>query len=123
IFLNHSYNLPEDLFGSVEKSELQSERRKTDGGQDWTLLKLVFTVSVNETNQRAIDTWKSIQKGAKIGASVSVLITDKIEMKDGRRAINGVYYLETSVVSLPMNRDSWVQRASKALANFSALTP
>jgi hypothetical protein len=58
----------------------------------------------------------------KLGASVSVLITDQTTAKDGRRLIDDVYYLECSVVGMPCNRQSWVQNASKALPTSSRVS-
>lgn len=111
MFLNHSYNIPEDVFGSVEEASLQ---KQSSGGTAKTVL--VYKGVVEDGNERAVKTHDMMVKGkTKLGASVSVLITDRSFNQSGNRIIDDVRYLECSIVGIPCNQDSWVTRASKAL--------
>lgn len=113
IFLNHSTNVPEDLFGSVEKAELVSRAFKVvDAGKEkiLNLTCLDYDVIVEETNPRAVQTWEAIDAGnVKLGASITIAIIDKSPLEGSRRLIDDVIYLETSIVGIPCNQTAWVQ--------------
>lgn len=117
MFLNHSYDVPDDVFGSVEKATL--ERKSAFNrilGKYSEYLCLNYEGIVTEVNPKAVETHKMMMEGVvKLGASVSVLILEKSNTKDGRRAIEDVINLECSIVGLPCNPTSWVESASKAL--------
>ena len=117
MFLNHQYSVPEDVFGVVETAEIVNKVEKdVDTGKDTKMALLVYKGAVEETSERACRVHDMMMAGrTKLGASISVLITDKSSAKDGRRLIDDVYYLECSIVGMPCNRQSWVQSASKAV--------
>src|SRR6266850_4722756 len=100
MFLNHSYSVPEDVFGAVETAHVIAKSLKSaENGNDTPMLCLEYEGVVEENNDRAIKVHDMMMAGrVKLGASVSVLVTDKTPAKDGRRLINDVYYLECSVV-------------------------
>ncbi|HZS47755.1 MAG TPA: hypothetical protein VFC63_21985 [Blastocatellia bacterium] len=117
MFLNHQYSVPEDVFGAVETADIETRNlQAAENGNTVPILCLQYKGVVEETNERAVRVHEMMMAGrVKLGASVSVLITDQTSDKDGRRLIDDVYYLECSVVGMPCNRQSWVQNASKAL--------
>jgi hypothetical protein len=107
MFLNHKQMVPEDVFGAVKEARLEKSGNIT---------RLVYDVVVEESNPRAVKTWEIIEaKRCKLGASVTVAVREKSASSDGRRLIDDVYLLETSIVGIPCNQDSWVGYARKAL--------
>lgn len=132
IFLNHSTSVPEDVFGAVETAELKNQTFTiTDGGQVKTItfMCLIYDILVEETSDRAVKVFNMIDAGTtKLGASITIGIVNQSKYKDGRRSIDEVIYLETSIVGIPCNQTcwveyvkskSWVQQASKALKGMS----
>lgn len=116
MFLNHQYSVPEDVFGSVEKATLVKREIAFQGGEKRQVLCLDYDGIVEESNERALKTHDMMMaERVRLGGSISVLITEKSNTKDGRRRIEDVYYLECSVVGIPCNPTAWVQSASKAL--------
>jgi hypothetical protein len=116
MFLNHRYDVPEDVFGAVRVATITAEKLDKEGGGRNSVLLLNYKGVVETENPRAVQTHKYMEAGrVKLGASISVLILDATELKDGRRAIDDIYYLECSVVGIPCNRQSWAKAASKAL--------
>jgi hypothetical protein len=116
MFLNHQYNVPEDVFGAVEKATLVRRAVELQGSKKAECLCLEYEGIVEETNERAVKTHDMMMASrVKLGGSVSVLIVEKGNTKDGRRRIEDVYYLECSIVGIPCNPTAWVTAASKAL--------
>jgi hypothetical protein len=113
IFLNHDSTVPESVFGSVEKAELVTRSFAVNEGgksQPVNLICLDYDVIVEETSERAVNVWRMIDAGTtKLGASVTIGIIDKTTLADGRRSIDDVVYLETSIVGIPCNQTAWVQ--------------
>jgi phage head maturation protease len=115
IFLNHSYQVPEDVAGSVEKATVTQRGVDGEGNPNWDL---DYQIVVNETNKRAIDSWEAIQGGTKLGLSIGAMIPAGGALRDkktGALTIAHVKLLETSVVSIPANPRSWISNAVKAL--------
>jgi len=120
IFLNHSYDVPEDVFGSVEKATAVQRGMDGDGAPNWDLM---VDILVNDENDRASKTFDHIQKGTKLGLSIGANIPEGGAERDketGALTINHVNLLETSVVSIPANPRSWIQNAVKALRKAEA---
>lgn len=118
MFLNHKTQVPEDVFGTVESAEMVTRKAQLVNGKQADVQCLDFTVIVDETNPRAINTFEKIEKGiVKLGASVTVAVLEKAAKPNNApgQIIDDVYYLETSIVGMPMNRQSFVQYARKAL--------
>lgn len=118
IFLNHSYDVPEDVFGYVTDSRIVSRATDTDGA---AIYDLDLDIVLNEANDRAVQTYAAIKdQGVKLGVSIGALITDW-KLKDekagwwGGLIIEGVNLLEASIVGIPANPRSWVQNAVKSL--------
>ena len=112
IFLNHSYNVPEDVLGSCE--DAQVIKRGVDGdGND--IIDLDFDISLNETNDRAVKAWEAINNGVKLGTSIGAIVRHATKKKGGGLLIDDVDLLEASLVGIPANPRSWVQYAVKGL--------
>lgn len=114
IFLNHKYQVPEDVFGVV------AHARAVLAGQD--IIDLHYDVEVDETNDRAVKAWASM-KGRpgratpRLGLSVGVDIPDgawEVDKETGAISIDDVILHETSVVGIPANPRSWITKALEA---------
>jgi hypothetical protein len=112
IFLNHSYNVPEDVLGSCEDAQVM--KRGVDGdGND--IIDLDFDIALNEVNERAVKAWESINNGVKLGTSIGAIVRHATKKKGGGLLIDDVDLLEASLVGIPANPRSWVQYAVKGL--------
>lgn len=112
IFLNHSYKVPEDVFGSVEGVAVVQR------GEVWDL---DFDIRLNEANERAVKTYEAIQGGTKLGTSIGAGITEggyRVDKATGGVIFDDVELLEASIVGIPANPRSWVQYARKSIANI-----
>ena len=119
VFLNHRYNLPEDLFGTVEEVETV-QRTLTNPLTKETANYLCLDYKVRaagpDENPRAWQVYQMLAKGRRrLGASVTVMLLEKAENTDGTRSIKKVFYIETSMVGIPCNPLSWAHQAQKAL--------
>jgi len=111
IFLNHSYMVPEDVAGSVERAVLRSHP------QDANVHDLTLDIAINESNPRAVSAWEAIQSGTQLGLSIGAMIPEGgvKRQKGGSLEINHVELLETSLVGVPANPRSWVEYAIKSI--------
>lgn len=117
IFVNHSYNVPEDVVGSAEKAVLKRRSGETDEDGN-PLYDLELSVLLDAGNPRAVKTYEAIQKGVKLGMSIGAMIPKggaKYDEENHSFIIHHVDLLETSVVSIPANPRSWVGGAVKSL--------
>ena len=112
IFLNHSYDVPEDVLGSCE--DAQVIQRGVDGDGN-AIIDLDFDIGVNEINPRAIQAWESINSGVKLGTSIGAIVRHATKKKGGGLLIDDLDLLEASLVGIPANPRSWVQYAVKGL--------
>jgi HK97 family phage prohead protease len=109
IFLNHSYNVPEDVAGTVQRAWTSQEGELHD---------LHFEIAINDENPRAVQAFNAIDKGTKLGLSIGAMIPEggaKRVKGSGAFVIDEVELLETSIVSIPANPRSWVDYARKSL--------
>lgn len=107
IFLNHKYQVPEDVLGSVEAAAIK------DAGGVWDL---DFDVRVEDSNPRAVSTWTQIQNGTKLGCSIGARIPEGgYEKTNTGLKIKDIQLMEASIVGIPANPRSFVQHAFKAL--------
>lgn len=118
IFLNHSYKVPEDVFGKTADAKIVSRASDADGN---AIYDLDLEIMLNESNQRAIDTYASIKdQGMKMGVSIGAMIEDYDFIDEdagwwGGLEIKKVNLLEASIVGIPANQRSWVVNALNAL--------
>jgi len=114
IFLNHSYNVPEDVGGSVERAHIKTRGVDQFGNPNYDL---DFDVLINDSNPRAVQTFEAIENGVKLGLSIGAMIPDGGASRDKSTksiTIAHVDLLETSLVGIPANPRSWVEYAVKA---------
>jgi HK97 family phage prohead protease len=109
IYLNHSYNVPEDVAGTVRSAWID---KSSDELHD-----LHFEIAMETGNPRAVQAFNAIDKGTKLGLSIGAMIPEggAKRTKAGSYVINDVELLETSIVSIPANPRSWVEYARKSL--------
>jgi phage head maturation protease len=115
IFGNHSYQVPEDVYGSVEAARLKAANTVDDAGDP--IYDLDFNIRINDENDRAVKTWKAIDKQTKLGLSIGAMIPPGGAVRDkksGALTIAHVELLETSIVGIPANPRSWIENAVKA---------
>lgn len=114
IFRNHSYIVPDDVAGSVEKAGIKTEGVDQDGDPNHSLH---FDIEVEDEQPEAVRTWKMVKKGRKLGLSIGAMIPPggARKQKDGSLIIDHIQLLETSIVGIPANPKSWVQTAKSAL--------
>jgi hypothetical protein len=120
IFGNHSYNVPEDVYGTTENAVLKQAGTVDKAGDP--IYDLRFSVLINEENDRAVKTWKAIygkdgSQGAKLGLSIGAMIPEGGAVRDkksGALTISHVELLETSIVGIPANPRSWIENAVKS---------
>ena len=118
IFLNHSYNVPEDVAGYVEHAAIHQHPTDLD------IHDLALDIVVNEKNDRAVKAWEAIDGGTMLGLSIGAMIPDggaTRDRKSGTYAIDHVELLETSLVGVPANPRSWVEYAVKSLNGLAPL--
>lgn len=115
IFLNHSYNVPEDVAGSVTRATVVQRGYDGDGNPNWDL---DMDIHINRDNERAVKAWAAIKNGTKLGLSIGAMIPSGGATRDkdtGALTIARLSLLETSIVSIPANPRSWISNAVKAL--------
>ncbi len=118
IFLNHSYKVPQDVFGVVTKAELVKREGRLD---------LDMVIRVETGNPLAVQTYEYVLNGTRLGVSVGVIVTEAEKSDDeddfGKRIvdISGVIPLEASIVGVPANQTAWTQEAVKSLFERGAI--
>jgi len=115
IYLNHKYTVPEDIAGSCRDAKIVSTATDAAGAPIYDLM---FKTRVDKTNPRAVQTFKSLQGGTKLGMSIGANIPEGGAIrnkKTGALLIAHVDLLETSVVAIPANPRSWIDSATRAV--------
>lgn len=125
IFLNHHYDVPEDVLAKTFASQVLNRVKDGEGNQIWDM---DLDIEIVKTNPRADKTWALLKDDqVKLGVSIGAMIEDwEYIDKDagfwGGLRIKKVDLLEASVVGIPANQRSWVQNAVKAIKSFTAST-
>jgi hypothetical protein len=120
IFGNHSYTVPEDDYGHVETASIKQAGIVDADGDP--IYDLAFEIAINDENDRAVKTWKSINKKSKLGLSIGAMIPPGGAVRDkksGALTISHVELLETSIVGIPANPRSWIENAVRASMTFN----
>lgn len=116
IFLNHSYNVPEDVAGYAEAARVKKRGADDEGNGIWDL---DIDLTINDENPRAVEAWKGIKGGKwKAGLSIGANIPEDgfdYDRSTGKITINHIQLLETSIVGIPANQRSWISKALTAL--------
>jgi HK97 family phage prohead protease len=119
VFLNHNYNVPEDLFGSATSAEIV-KRYDRETNEEVYDLDLNIRVVNEDENPEALRAYRAIKRGVKLGLSIGARV-EKARRKaaEGDKpesiVIEKVRLLEASVVGIPANQRSYLQNAIKSL--------
>lgn len=118
VFLNHNYNVPDDLFGSVTDARIV-KRFDDESGQEVYDLDIDVRVVGEDENPLAMKTYRAIKRGVKLGLSIGARV-EKVAKRKGAEGketyvIDSVRLLESSVVGIPANQRSYLQSALKSL--------
>jgi Caudovirus prohead serine protease len=119
IWLNHSYQVPEDMLGSVRDAQVIQRGIDEEGNP---IIDLDLDVSLEEANPRALQTWDAISNGTKLGTSIGAQVKHATKRKGGGLIIDDIHLLEASIVGIPANPRSWVQSAVKSLKTIDITT-
>lgn len=123
VFLNHNYNVPDDLFGSVTDANIV-KRYDEETAQEVYDLDIDVRVVGEDENPLAMKTYRAIKRGVKLGLSIGARVEKVAKRKgaDGKESyvIDNVRLLEASVVGIPANQRSYLQSALKSLRSTSS---
>ena len=118
VFLNHNYEVPQDLFGSVQDARIV-KRWDEETGQEVYDLDIDIRVVGEDENPLAMKTYRAIKHGVKLGLSIGARVAKVQKAKDAMGEdtyiIDEVSLLESSVVGIPANQRSYLQNALKSL--------
>ena len=118
VFLNHNYEVPQDLFGSVKDARIV-KRWDEEAGQEVYDLDIDIRVVGEDENPLAMKTYRAIKRGVKLGLSIGARVNKVQKAKDAMGEdtyiIDEVALLESSVVGIPANQRSYLQNALKSL--------
>jgi HK97 family phage prohead protease len=119
IWLNHNYNVPEDLFGSVTDARIVKRLDEASGEEVYDL-DIDIKVCPEDENPEALRTYKAIKRGVRLGLSIGARVEQASKKKDKDTSaetyvIERIRLLESSVVGIPANQRSYLQNAVKSL--------
>ena len=119
VFLNHNYNVPEDLFGSATDARIV-KRMDEETGQEVYDLDIDVKVCPEDENPQAMQAYRAIKRGVKLGLSIGARVENADKKRDEKSGIdtyviNKVRLLEASVVGIPANQRSYLHNAVKSL--------
>jgi starvation-inducible DNA-binding protein len=119
VFLNHNYNVPEDLFGSATDARIV-KRIDEETGQEVYDLDIDVKVCPEDENPQAMQAYRAIKRGVKLGLSIGARVENADKKRDEKSGIdtyviNKVRLLEASVVGIPANQRSYLHNAVKSL--------
>lgn len=121
MFMNHSYNVPEDVLGTCEDSSLETQGDVVD---------LVINLKVAKSNERAMKAWKLVNDdkvtlGFSIGGALTDAEVDTENDGDGMfppLIINGLDLREISLCGIPANPRSYTRSFVEEIAKGSFKT-
>lgn len=124
VFLNHNYNVPEDLFGSATDARIV-KRRDVETGEEVYDLDIDVKVCPEDENPQAMQAYRAIKRGVKLGLSIGARVETADKKRDDKSGldtyvIDKVRLLEASVVGIPANQRSYLHNAVKSLRGNSA---
>lgn len=119
VFLNHNYNVPEDLFGSATDARIV-KRMDDETGQEVYDLDIDVKVCPEDENPQAMQAYRAIKRGVKLGLSIGARVEAANKKRDEKSGvdtyvIDKVRLLEASVVGIPANQRSYLSNAVKSL--------
>ena len=119
VFLNHNYNVPEDLFGSVTASRIV-KRYDEEAGQEVYDLDIDVRVVGEDENPEAMRAYRAIKRGVKLGLSIGARVekaSRKMNKDNNEESIliEKIRLMEASVVGIPANQRSYLSSALKSI--------
>ena len=126
IWLNHNYNVPDDIFGSVADAFIE-KRMDADTGQEVYDLDIAIRVVGEDENPLAMKAYRAIKRGVKLGLSIGARVEKVSKRKDSNDqetyVIDSVRLLESSIVGIPANQRSYLQNALKSVRGGAGNLP
>lgn len=126
IWLNHNYNVPDDIFGSVADAFIE-KRMDPETGQEVYDLDLAIRVVGEDENPLAMKAYRAIKRGVKLGLSIGARVEKVSKRKDANDqdtyVIDSVRLLESSIVGIPANQRSYLQNALKSVRGGAGNLP
>lgn len=116
VFMNHDYDVSTDVFGTIEEARIVPASDSKQGD----CYDLITRTVVEADNPRAVQTWKFIKNGRKLGQSIGGQISeyqflDAEELWWGGLEIQAMDLWEVSVVGIPANQRAIVDGVAKGL--------
>jgi cation transport regulator ChaB len=118
IFMNHKYDVPDNVFGQSDRAEIRETGELDANGNK--IYDLYIEGFVDTSNPRALQLAKSIANGIRLGTSIGAFVKKARKNPKGRYIIEQVDLKEGSIVGIPVNQRSWVQKAVAALDDEDA---
>ena len=126
IWLNHNYNVPDDIFGSVADAFIE-KRMDPETGLEVYDLDLAIRVVGEDENPLAMKAYRAIKRGVKLGLSIGARVEKVSKRKDANDqdtyVIDSVRLLESSIVGIPANQRSYLQNALKSVRGGAGNLP
>ena len=126
IWLNHNYNVPDDIFGSVSDAFIE-KRMDAETGQEVYDLDIAIRVVGEDENPLAMKAYRAIKRGVKLGLSIGARVEKVSKRKDNNDqetyVIDSVRLLESSIVGIPANQRSYLQNALKSVRGGAGNLP
>lgn len=122
IYRNHDYVVPDSIFGQSDYSEI-IDSGQVDAKTGTPIWDVVVGGWVLDTNAKAVELADAIDAGIRVGASIGAWPLDPKKNRDGGLIIEHLDVIEGSIVGIPKNQRSLVQKAVDAMATWSAVLP
>jgi len=114
IFRNHSYKVPDDVFGHVENAYVQQSKTfDNDGKPIWDLVTDIV-LAKDEKSEKIYDL---VEGGSQLGVSIGARIPKGSAKKNasGGYTFDALKLMEASIVGIPDNPRAFVLNAVKAV--------
>lgn len=118
IFMNHKYDVPDNVFGQSDRAEIKNTGEVDQNGNP--IYDLYIEGFVDESNPRAVQLADSIANGIRLGTSIGAYVRKARRNPKGRYIIEQIDLKEGSIVGIPVNQRSWVQKAVQSLEDDEA---
>lgn len=118
MWLNHSYDVPEDIAGTCIEPQLQNAAAE-DGTR---CIDLKITLEIDPENPRAFKSWQHVNRGTKLAFSIGGFFIDyELVFEDeddwwGHFIVDDVLLLEISLVGIPANPRAYTKTFENARA-------
>lgn len=115
IFRNHSYKVPGDIFGTVERAWAEPTQAKDGKGK--AIWQMPMDIVLFEGNPDNVQTHRAVESGVRLGTSIGAKIPEGGAMRNtaGGYTFSDLRLKEASIVGIPQNPLSLVQYATKAM--------